>query len=670
MKYLKRITIVAFQLAVVIYLSLLAQRALEIIPVPDVLKNMSLIELDDLDRSILQSAVDLKSKFVSNEATVDSNIVIVNIESINPVPRGEVAKAVKFLKDNGAKTIALNFFIDESRDDINPEWDNELAKAIEYKTNNVLGINGFQIFVNDKNEIDTLISLQPIEKFKKLNNVGFGNLEMTDESDGSIVQQFFPNAIFKGKELESFPLAVAEHYDSARAVTLKGKYEKEYVNFYKKELFKVWNMSFLTNPVINGSFAPIVKGKLFIFGYVNPESDALKFNMYSTPIGKLEYSLVYAGIISDILTHKFVPESPFLVDMGIGALFCLFNILFYALAMRKTLGWEKFTGITLIPLEVILIYSIVIFVFIFFNYKLSVITPSIVIMVSVPFNGYANQKIFPFLLKISSRWKLSSIPYPFLGQFLKIFEHEKRSTRYMSVLFSFQRVFWLLNALSRTADKNSAASGEVSADDEPIPFSNLDDLDGSNSDTDNTTKKIIHYILEKNSPIKNDLKNISEDYYRLFTYNNLKREIYARIEEDRDIQPYLDKFEKQRILFFNFISTFKNKLNDLQFIYITKKKDGKYLMLDITNKRKKPEYLVHDKELKVHGVYLHNKISNEFLLMEPYLYFIQCKYHREKELFVFSNKQFDEYNGKERSHYNGEYFMCSPVVPPIVKNNK
>jgi hypothetical protein len=669
MKYLKITAVVAFQLAIVIYLSLLAQKGLEVIPVPDVFKNMSLIELDDLDRSILQSAVDLKSKFVSNEAAVDSNIVIVNIETINPVPRGEIAKAIKFLKDNGAKTIALNIFIDEPRDDIDPSWDSDLAEAIEYKNRNVIGINGFQ-YTNENFILDTLLSLQPIEKFNKLGKVGFGNLEMTPENEGSIVQQFFPNAVFKGKPLESFPLAVAEHYDSARAVTLKGKFDKEYVNFYKKDFFKIWNMSYIINPILSESFAPLVKGKLFIIGFINPETDALRFNMYSTPMGKLEYSLVYAGIISDILTHKFVPESPFLVDMMLGALFCLFNILLYMTAMRKTIGWERFTGAILIPLEIVVIYVLVIFVFVFFNYKLSVIIPSIVIMVSIPFNSFTNKKIVPFLLKQISWFKFSKVPYPLHQQLLNIFEPEKRSIRYMTSLFSFQRVFWILCALSCAVKKEKNNKSEIIDNSELQSFKAWDNLKNCNSNRKTEINEIISRILEKNSVSFKELQTVSFDYYNLFTHNSLKREIYIRLEADKDIDPGKDKFGKLLFLFRDFFTGFEKEFHDYKFIYVTKKSNNKYLILDISEKHHKAAYLQTNIELKHHAVYLHKINSDEFILLEPYLYFIQCKYHLKKELFVFSNKQFDEYTGKERSHYVGEYFMCSPTDPPKTENNK
>ncbi len=103
-------------------------------------------------------------------------------------------------------------------------------------------------------------------------------------------------------------------------------------------------------------------------------------------------------------------------------------------------------------------------------------------------------------------------------------------------------------------------------------------------------------------------------------------------------------------------------------IYITKKSDDGYLIRDISNKRSKPEYFKAEAELKIHGVYLHELSTNEFILMNPFVCFIQCKYHRRKELFVFSNKQFDEYTGKERAHYVGGSFMCSPLVPPIDGN--
>jgi hypothetical protein len=111
------------------------------------------------------------------------------------------------------------------------------------------------------------------------------------------------------------------------------------------------------------------------------------------------------------------------------------------------------------------------------------------------------------------------------------------------------------------------------------------------------------------------------------------------------------------------------KFDDYRIIYVTNKSDGKYLIRDISRKLTEPEYFKTDSDLKLRSVYLLNKKTNEFLLMEPYMYYIQCKYHNKKELFVFSNTQYDEYSGKDRSHYVGEYFMCSPLVPPAERIN-
>ena len=474
------------------------------------------------------------------------------------------------------------------------------------------------------------------------------------------MQQFYPNIIFKGRMISSFPLAVASHFDSLRAKTLKNKTDKEYVNFYRKELFKVWNMSFLTNPLISEAFAPFVKNKLFMIGYINPEADALKFNMYSTPIGKLEYSIVYAGIISDILTHKFVPESPFTIDMMVGALFCLFNIILYAQAMRRTVKWEKLTGVILIPLEIVIIYTIVIFVFVFFNYKLSVIIPSIVIMISVPFNRYANRKIVPLFSKLRAGIKYSHIPYPFLQQYLNIFDHEKRSARRMTTLFGFQRFFWLLSAIA-----DSAASKFSGSTPEFRVITNWNSLSAfSKENAGESVNKTVSFIIEKLGKIMSELNKVTDEYYKLFTHNNLKREIYVRLEEERDIDPGKDRFGVHRELFHDMIKGLDNEFGGYRLIYISKKDTGKYLVRDLSDKRSAPEYLVTEESLIPGSVYMYKKGTAEFISMEPKMFYIQCKYHDKKELFVFSNIQFDEYSGQERAHYVGEYFMCSPLVRP------
>jgi hypothetical protein len=415
-------------------------------------------------------------------------------------------------------------------------------------------------------------------------------------------------------------------------------------------------MSYLHNPIIANEWLPIIKDKVFIFGYINPDpsDEALRAFMENTHSGKLDYCIVQAGIVSDILNDKFPPESPFWLDMMLGVFYGLFTILFYLHASRKTLLWEKFTGGRLIIIEIIFHYGLVLGVYLFFNYKLSVIIPSLVIMISIPFNHIVHNQVVPFYNRITARSTYPDIPYYLLNLFSNIFKTEKRSTRYLTLIFGFQRILWLYSAFKQATvfqTENDSSTSNISNK----------KLDVEKVDQNQISNMLTEIFKERG----NSFNEITNEYYELFTSNNLKREIFKRIDVEKDVAPSKDKFKQVFPLFVELMRFVGKEFSDYQFIYIMKKSDeNKYLTVKFSTNSLEVEYLFTEQELPPFRVYLNKKGTHEFITMSPFIYYRQCKYHLEKELFVFSNIQYDDLTGKKRLHYVGEYFMCSPITPP------
>ena len=640
MRLIRNIVLITLQLGIVIYLTLLAKRGLETVYIPDVFKNLSIIELEELDAGLFQAASDLKNNFLSSDTQIDSNIIIINIEAINPVQRGKIAKTIEILKDHGAKTIALSFYLDQSYDDIDPTWDPGLANAIRYKEENVIGSMVFQYFIDaDGKEYDTTL-IPPIDIFDGFYSVGYSGLERTAEKEGGIVQKFYPNIEYEGEDYKSFALATAYHFDSLNASVLKDERDDLYINFYKQQYFKIWDMSWFDNPYLFDIFTPLIKDKLFIIGYVTPYDEPVRTFMESTPIGKLDFCLVQACIINDILSSNFAIDLPFWLDMIVGACWGLFNILFYLYASRKNLIWEKFTSGFLLIIEIVINYVVVLVIFMVFNYKFSVAVSSLVIMISVPLNNLIHKKFIPLFHQMTARVKYSSVPYYLLHQFKNLFKTEKRSTRHLSIIFGFQRILWLYSAFKQNVIN------------EKPEVKNIEET-GINDMLPQIFKEGIHSHY-----------NITKEYYSLFTSNNLKREVFRRIDAETDIAPNKDKFKEIFPFFVELMKFVSKELYDYQFIYTIKKTENKYLIIKFSTHTPKPEYLFLDQELPMRTVFLNKKGTYEFINMSPFIYYKQCKYHKEKEFFLFSNIQYDDFNGKKRLNYVGEQFMCSPTSPP------
>jgi len=233
-----------------------------------------------------------------------------------------------------------------------------------------------------------------------------------------------------------------------------------------------------------------------------------------------------------------------------------------------------------------------------------------------------------------------------------------------TTIFGFQRVIWLLNAFS-TIETIQKTSNKIDTNFlNNLNIKSWDDLYKFVSENKNLPiNAIIYDILNE---IKEDipyLTKLSNEYYRIFTHNNLKRELYSRIEEEKDIEPYMDNFNSHKTTFNNLINAFLKKFQNYKLIYVIKKKSDGYLVKDLTNIINSVYYFHLDSELSSKSLYLID-VNNNVLKMEPLACYIYCKYHNKKEFFVFSNLQYDEYTGKKRSHYIGETFTCSPLVPP------
>jgi CHASE2 domain-containing sensor protein len=687
------------QIALIIVMTIITKNVLETIPVPGVFKSLSIIQLDDLNSSVLQSAADLKSTFTI-ETGIDSMIKIINIETTNPlVKRDTIAAAIRFLKDYGAKTIALNFTLD-TPSTIHPEWDIELANAIKY-ANNVIVMNALNPFINENKQKDTSLTLRPSCIFDTvLTGAGYANLDPPDSKDnpGGVIQYYYPNQDFKGYILPSFAMQAAKNFDSNKTKALENYTDKLYINFYQDSLFqaRTWNISWVINPALNESMREYVKGRLFIFGYINDENDVLKSSMFATAIGKQPYAYVYASLISDMLKQKIVLESSEEVDYAICVFICLFNLGFIAFASRKTLMWEKFTGALLVLVEVFILYFLVIAVYILFNYELSVIIMSIVCFVSVPTITLLKNRILPLYNKYIMYTKIGKYPYPIIQPYMSIFEPEKRSIRHMSVVYGFQRLFWQMSALSicsvegekwiekqKAGEANTLKSGTVVGTSpeglelkseicfpslDVIHFNNWDELKEYNLKYKH--KEINRKILEiLNSLSHIDILNnrIIPEYDRLFNPSIVKQELFIRAEDEKDIHPYQDTFPEDKNLFRELIYLFASVFSEYNFIYVAKGGPGKYLIRSLRKASAPASYIKTQKTLLLRNVYLASKKDDIYIPLSPYLQYRMCQHHYKRELFVFSNRGYNSITGEPECNFNGEYFMCSPLDHSVNK---
>lgn len=664
-KFIKKLFVALGVSLVVLFMAYMLKELLSIIKNSDFSQNLIFFQPDFPKHSTLQFISKFKDH-TSENVPIDSNIIIINIESPNAfLKRGEMASVIRFLKDEGAKTIAMDIALDISSTQYNPNWDREFADALRY-AGNVISIDALNTFQNESGEIDTVLALHPIPIFDTvLADIGYANLDppYSLENPGAIVQYFYPNQDFKGKMRKSFPMSVIYNFDRSKTLPYINYIEKIYNNFYTKNAFTIWDLSLLNNPETRILFQEYIKNKLFIFGYINPEEDPLKTSMFTTPIGKLDYVLVYAGIINDILMGHYKAISILSLDYLLGIFLIFFNLMYFYYSRNSNFRFKVVLNILLLPLETGILCLLLTMLYFYFNILISVVIPFLTVIISIPLSYLLFYRLEIPFRKIYISYKNKKLPYLFYNISIEPYKHNNNLIRYFSMMHNFNKMVSLVKVLScLLPNQQNGQSDNIKS-----PISKFNDL--SKEIGLNTIEELKKFNIQYsdfninenlfsflNSVKKTELIDdiILNQYENLFLKKNLLGSMIDTVSHHSQKIP--KKMTSSTKLYHEFTSSLSNCLKDYIMIYIANKNENKYLIRNFKTSNTLSEYFISGEDLQVKEIYLIHK--DTIINLNPFLIFNFCPYHHKKEIFIFSGIEESEDGSKKKYIYLGNNFSC------------
>jgi CHASE2 domain-containing sensor protein len=665
--FIKKI-LAAFSISLVILFTAYAlKEILSIIKKSDFSENLIFFQPDISRNSTLQFISKFKDHTPEN-TPIDSNLIIINIESPNAfLKRGEMASVIRFLKDAGAKTIALDLALDITSTEYNPSWDHEFSEAIKY-ANNVISINALNTFLTDNEEIDTVIGLQPLPIFDTvLKDKGYANLDppYSRDNPGGVVQYFYPNQDFKGNLQRSFAMSVVNHYDNSKTIPFINYTEKIYNNFYSKSSFTIWDLSLLSNKETNILFKDYIKNRLFVFGYINPEDDPLKTSMFTTPIGKLDYVLVYAGIINDLLKSNYKAIHIIPIDYFIGLFLIFFNIIYFHYTRYRKFKLKKIINILLLPSEVALLSLVITFLYFSFNILINIIIPFLAILISVPLVYYFFYRLEVYFKRIMVLRKDIDLPFLFYTVSLEPYKNNNSVIRYLTMIYNFRKLFTFLNIVSGVKIENSQ-------DGKDIKYNYLESLKNKDNKYIKSVKEL-EQINENGSEINNRVlaflktirkpelidEIINKEYNNLFTTKNLTVNIMDLSEANEN--KFIDNLNNITMIYHDIIHDLARLSYDFSLVHITKRNGNKYLIQSFGKNSPCSEYKVISEDLNVKELYVFYK--NKYITLHPLIIYKFCPFHHQKEIFILNSLTTEKISDNTMMIYSGNNFCCRLEAP-------
>ena len=324
----------------------------------------------------------------------DEDLVIVNIGELN---REGIAHQIEILSKYNPKAIGLDVLLDEPK---SWESDSVLMRVFQETPNLIVGEK-----LVDLNEEGTEFThvLRPEDRLADHVDFGFVNL-ITDarvQHDLKVCREFTPQQPVNGETHYAFPVRLAMAIDSAKTQRFLDRGNEVEIINYKGNV-----INFVTaNPrmkyftldvydVFDENFTPdLIEGKVVIMctmgkflGDVLTREDFYFTPMNERYVGKAEHDMfggiIHANIISQIIDEDHIDSMSETASIMLAVVLCLINVFFFKMIYGAIPKW--YDGVTklIILAEVLLLATLMIYLFFDFNYKANFTLALIVIALS------------------------------------------------------------------------------------------------------------------------------------------------------------------------------------------------------------------------------------------------------------------------------------------------
>lgn len=328
------------------------------------------------------------------EPTADENIVIVNIGELN---REGIARQLGIINAYEPKVIGLDVLLDEPK-----PWaeDSALTRVISEIPNLIVGEK-----LVDLNEEGTefTYSLKPEPHITEHAELAFVNL-LTDartQHDLKVCREFTPRLKLNGETKYAFAVELARAMDAEKTQRFLDRnneveiinYKGNVINFVSENpRMKYFTLDVLD--VLDENFTPdLIKDKIVIMCTMGKYlGDVLtREDFYFTPmneryVGKAEHDMfggvIHANIISQILDEDHIDSMSVRSSIIIAIVLCWLNVFCFKVIYGAIPKW--YDGVTklIILIELFILFSLMIYVFYLYNYKVNLTLALVVVALS------------------------------------------------------------------------------------------------------------------------------------------------------------------------------------------------------------------------------------------------------------------------------------------------
>lgn len=320
---------------------------------------------------------------------VDRNIVLVNIGQLS---RREIAREIQIINQFEPAVIGMDSYFWNLKEDT--IGDILLSRALSKVQNLVMGS---KLIYNEKT--DSYDSLRVSNSSFNIGHQGFANLETNalTQDHFKVCRSFLSKKEIHEEEELAFSVKLCQSFDTTKASNfLKRDNDYEIINYrgnvmdFGQTKFGGRYTALDVSDVFQKKFTPnLIKGKIVLFGYMGDNFEDRSWeDKFYTPIN-VKYAgrsnpdmfgvVIHANIISMILNEDYIGKQGRFSSIVTALTICFLTVLLFTYIYRKIPKWYDGLTKTIQLFEVLLLLTVNVFIFHWFNYKMSLTLVTIMV---------------------------------------------------------------------------------------------------------------------------------------------------------------------------------------------------------------------------------------------------------------------------------------------------
>ncbi len=598
----------------------------------------------------------------------DDRVVVVNVNETAPTPDGKIALLLHKANEWGAKVVGIDVFFDDQhfeRFTKERQFEITALKQALREVPNVVLANGF-----DENTLKPAIRVDS-EIVRSVKNFGYVNLSADDDD---VIRRFYPYRIIDGKRWLFFPVKMLELYNQQYIERLLQLPEEKEIIYYTGTFDQFYTYP-IDDVLADNRYASNFKDAIVLVGLVNEKGLVNIGDTHKTPMGRktvvhesdgttkigmegpdMAGVLIHANIINMLLKGEFIYPVPLWMDWLLVFVLSYFNIALYRVLRTKPatkLGLGFLIGAYLIA-ETIIVFFLPIIVFFQLDIKISYHLMATSVLLFIPANAWAIKLRYALLHRRIDK-KYADLPTHVIAPLKHAFVDDETFPSYMGSIHACQ--YFLHYAFAIEAAKKIR---EQSFDSDSLRFPQLAEWRSfipsigqicQSNHKDDQWQHFFYSYLEgkkaqylKDYEVKNLFLSTQYDRYNEHMYFEEWDIIVPHIHRmfDRDLRDYHD----YRIFHLIWEQSSAPHVESIGVLTSTPKLN--------LNAFANPK----------NGVYVsHRSHPDDLIFASPLCEYVECKLHRQKELFVYAGLLHKQLVNPPLPAYYGKTISCEPILP-------